>query len=166
MQKQTEKIILDATAGFRMMWFNKHHPNAIYLDERAECKPDIIGDFRKLQQFQDEEFRLIVFDPPHVIKHNINGHIQHHFGVLQPETWQSDVKRGLTECLRVLKPYGVLIFKWSETDKPLKQILPLLPQEPLFAQRSSGAISRSGKPSSTFWFCFMKIPSVGGIEKK
>lgn len=49
-----DKFILDATAGFRMMWFNKHHPNAIYLDQRPECEPDIVGDFRDLKQFPEQ----------------------------------------------------------------------------------------------------------------
>ena len=60
----TEKFILDATAGFRMMWFNKHHPNVTYLDQKPECEPDIIGDFRNLKDFADNSQRLIVFDPP------------------------------------------------------------------------------------------------------
>jgi hypothetical protein len=62
---EPDKFILDATAGFRMMWLNKKHPNTIYLDQRPECEPDIVGDFRDLKQFPDESFRLIVFDPQH-----------------------------------------------------------------------------------------------------
>ena len=31
-----EKKILDATCGGRSIWFNKHHPAAIYCDKRRE----------------------------------------------------------------------------------------------------------------------------------
>lgn len=41
-----DKFILDATAGFRQMWFNKQHPNTVYLDQRPECEPDQIKTFR------------------------------------------------------------------------------------------------------------------------
>lgn len=34
--KMKDKIILDACCGPRMMWFNKHHPSAIYMDIRRE----------------------------------------------------------------------------------------------------------------------------------
>ena len=155
-----EKFILDATAGFRMMWFNKKHPNCIYLDQRPECEPDIVGDFRDLKQFKDETFRLIVFDPPHSIRTPLSAksHIHRDYGWLIPETWQSDLKEGFTECWRVLKAYGILIFKWSESDKPFKEVISLFLIKPLFLQKSAGATSRSCKPSGTFWFCFMKIP--------
>ena len=160
-----DKFILDATAGFRMMWFNKHHPNCIYLDRRPECEPDIVGDFRDLKQFPDETFKLIVFDPPHSV-HNIDGsHLQRDYGWLKPETWQSDLQRGFKECWRVLKFYGILIFKWGETDKSFKEVISLFPIKPLFLQKSAGSISRKSKPCSTFWFCFMKIPDVS-ISKK
>lgn len=29
-----EKLILDACCGGRMFWFNKKHPNALYVDQR------------------------------------------------------------------------------------------------------------------------------------
>ena len=32
------KFILDACCGGRMMWFDKQHPNAIYIDFRKENK--------------------------------------------------------------------------------------------------------------------------------
>ena len=33
-----EKFILDACCSGRMMWFNKKHPNATYIDIRKESK--------------------------------------------------------------------------------------------------------------------------------
>ena len=31
-----KKLILDCTCGNRGMWFNKHHPRAVYTDKRTE----------------------------------------------------------------------------------------------------------------------------------
>lgn len=72
---QTEKPILDATCGSRMMWFDKKHPSVLYCDIRngvysaglgdaTEVLPDAEVDFRQMP-FEDESFHLVVFDPPH-----------------------------------------------------------------------------------------------------
>lgn len=85
-----EKFILDATAGYRMMHFNKKHPNVLYLDQRPECEPDVVGDFTDLSQFPNNTFQLVIFDPPHFVK---NHHglapdtgIARRFGALNVET--------------------------------------------------------------------------------
>ena len=154
-----DKFILDATAGFRMMWFNKKHPNCVYLDERPECKPDVIGDFRNLNQFANGSFRLVVFDPPHKIRTtNDTSRLYRDYGALRPETWQNDLRKGFSECWRVLAPYGVLIFKWGETQKSVKEVSKFFPCSPLFRQISAGSTARNGRKARTLWFCFMKIP--------
>ena len=161
-----EKFILDATAGFRMMWFNKHHPNALYLDQRPECEPDIVGDFRDLNQFPDETFRLIVFDPPHIPKPRSNltaknAEFIRKFGYLNAETWQSDLKRGFSELWRDLKPYGILLLKWSNKYVSSDDILRLCSETPLFYQISQTRLDLDGmKLLKTLWFCFMKIPEA------
>lgn len=35
-----EKFILDACCGSRMFWFNKAHPNAVYMDDSASMRSD------------------------------------------------------------------------------------------------------------------------------
>lgn len=50
---------------------------------------------------------------------------------------------------------GVLIFKRSEVQIPLREILPLAPYSPLFGHRS-------GKNMNTHWLCFMK-PAEGKV---
>ena len=164
-----DKFILDATAGFRMMWFNKHEPHTIYLDQRPECEPDIVGDFRDLKQFPDETFRLIVFDPPHLVKSDDvgNQNTLREFGFLKSETWQSDLKRAFTELWRVLSPFGILVFKWNNASVSSDKILNLIPIKPLFynvisrEQRKLNDNERTRK-ERTLWFCFMKIEN----EKK
>ncbi|MBT0159094.1 methyltransferase [Candidatus Bathyarchaeota archaeon A05DMB-2] len=158
-----KKLILDATAGYRMMWFNKHHPNAIYLDARPECEPDIVGDFRKLN-FPDETFKLIIWDPPHIIENAQlgNSNMKRDYGFLRPETWQRDLKRGFEELWRVLKVEGVLLFKWSNQYVSADRILKLFPEKPLIYQISANNPKRGKtggviKHVQTLWFCFMKL---------
>ncbi len=156
-----DKLILDACCGGRMMWFNKHHPDALYIDIREEegkplvgkgvdwrftnVKPDIIMDFRKMD-LPDEQFTLVAFDPPHM--KSAKSFLAQMYGSLGTD-WKEDISKGFAECFRVLKPGGVLIFKWNESNIPLKEILALTPVQPLFGHRS-------GKAMKTHWVTFMK----------
>ncbi len=157
-----DKFILDACCSGKMFWFNKNHPNTLYVDIRDEdkghndyrknheVKPDRVMDFRKLD-FKDKSFKLVVFDPPHIKALKKVTNIAQLYGILNPETWQSDINKGFKECWRVLEDYGVLIFKWNETSIPLSQVLKQIPEEPLFG-------NKSGTKLNTTWLCFMKIP--------
>lgn len=107
-------------------------------------KPDVLGDFRCLD-FKDDTFHLIVFDPPH-IKRNADSDITKRFGKLS-EDWENDLRKGFSECFRVLKKNGVLIFKWSETQYKLDRILALTDAKPLFGHQTS---------KTTHWMTFMK----------
>lgn len=71
------KKILDACCGSRMFWFDKENPDALFADNREVrttlcdgrellIKPDINMDFRNMP-FDDETFKIVVFDPPHLI---------------------------------------------------------------------------------------------------
>lgn len=173
-----EKFILDACCGPRMFWWNKHHPNTIYIDNRREEKgfinnrkertiePDLLMDFRKLE-FSDKSFKLIIFDPPH-LKNMSKGFLEgnrekriHQFrlgdtyGYLNKETWREDIKQGFSECWRVLEDYGIIIFKWGDHDISIKDILEVIGKEPLVGHRT-----RKTDRQSTHWFIFMKIPEV------
>lgn len=153
-----KKIILDACCGSRMMWFDKHHPLAIYMDIRSEnhtlcdgrsleVHPDIIADFTSMP-FSDESFRLVVFDPPHLSMLGKSSYIAKKYGVLSP-AWEAELKAGFNECMRVLEPFGILIFKWNETQISVKKILSVFGQKPLFGHPTA----RHGK---TMWMCFIK----------
>ena len=152
------KFILDACCGSRMMWFNKRHRNTVFADNRRlsetlcdgralEINPDIEMDFTQMP-FLDGSFKLVVFDPPHLNKLGKNSWMAKKYGVLLP-SWETDIKAGFDECMRVLEPYGVLIFKWNESQIALKQILNLIPYKPLFGHTS-------GRHGKTKWLCFMK----------
>ena len=158
-----EKKILDVTCGARTMWFNKHHPAAVYCDKRREeyhhlwknagnCSlnidPDVLCDFTDLP-FPDNSFQLVVFDPPHLTGAKETAWLVKKYGKLD-DTWPHMLHDGFLECMRVLKPDGVLIFKWSEYDIPAAEVWKAIGQKPLFGHKS-------GKKSRTFWACFMKL---------
>lgn len=160
-----DKFILDVCCGGRFFWFNKNHPNTIYTDleprpkgickERPNfsCEPDITADFRNLP-FKDKIFKHVVWDPPHLLRLTESSIMRKKFGVLNHKTWQSDLKKGFSECWRVLDNYGTLVFKWNEGEITTKEILELFPEEPLYGHPTA----KSGK---TKWMCFMKIPKEG-----
>lgn len=153
--------ILDPCCGGRMFWFNKHNPNVIFQDIRTldknsikqrpnfEIKPDMIGDFRKLE-FPDKTFKLIVFDPPHLKGAGKNGWMAKKYGVLDKDTWREDLKKGFSECWRVLKKDGILIFKLNEYSIKLKDVRDLFPTDPLFGHTTNNK-------GNTHWICFMKL---------
>ena len=159
-----DKFILDACCSVKAMWYNKNHPNAIYIDIRKEpsgflgygrkeeLKPDFVMDFRKMD-FPDKSFKLVVFEPPHLRSLGENSLFRKKFGCLNAETWQDDLRRGFKECWRVLDDYGILEFKWSDSEIPFKKVLALIDVEPLFSNTTNYKAT-----SKTKWFCFMKIP--------
>ena len=136
-----DKVILDACCGSRMFWFDKKNSKIIFMDNREledtlcdgrklEIKPDIVGDFRDIP-FQDNSFYLVVFDPPHLLKVGEKSYMAKKYGKLT-DNWPNDIKKGFKECMRVLKPNGILIFKWNEQQIKLKKILDIIDYEPLF----------------------------------
>lgn len=159
------KKILDVTCGSKTIWFNKNHPAALYCDKRREelygiwksgngklersciIDPDVETDFTNLP-FKDETFSLVVFDPPHLINVGTNAWLTKKYGKLE-NNWPEILHNGFKECMRVLKPDGVLIFKWSEHDIPATDVWNAIGRKPLFGHRS-------GKASKTFWGCYMK----------
>jgi len=158
-----EKLILDATCGGRMMWFNKAHPNAIYIDKRKEEKgfveerpnyevnPDIQMDFTELQ-FPDKKFKLVVWDPPHMKDRKYHPDwVRDKYGVLDIQDWQEVIKKGFKECMRVLDDHGILVFKWNEQRIRKSTILKLLDQQPLFGHTTD-------IKGYTHWMVFMKFP--------
>ncbi|MBP9698120.1 MAG: SAM-dependent methyltransferase [Candidatus Moranbacteria bacterium] len=155
-----EKKVLDVCCGPKGMWFDKNDDRALFLDKRCETHkndypsgykemsiaPDIIGDFTNIQQ-PDDSFWLVVFDPPH-IEQKTDGEITKRYGALRGD-WREELRKGFCECFRVLKPNGTLIFKWNEVRIPIKEILKLTNEKPLFGHKS-------GKKMQTHWVTFIK----------
>lgn len=153
-----DAAILDPCCGGRMMWFDRQDQRALFGDIRSEehtlcdgrafnITPDLNMDFRAMP-FAPDTFSLVVFDPPHLRRAGRDSWLRAKYGILGDD-WQDDLRRGLAECFRVLKPAGVLIFKWAEVQIPVSQILALTEHRPLFGHKS-------GKREKTHWLTFMK----------
>ena len=157
--------VLDACCGSRMFWFDKHDPRALYVDKRRETwpidigtpgtigrapivvDPDMLADFTELP-FPNESFSMVVFDPPHIERKEALGLLTKKYGHLTGD-WREMLRKGFSECFRVLKPQGTLIFKWAESDYPVSEVLSLTAEKPLFGHKS-------GKQSATHWVAFLK----------
>ena len=160
--------VLDACCGSRAFWFDKHDERAMYVDKRREIHvwneritdraaplvidPDWQGSFTALP-FPDSTFDHVVFDPPHIVGTSASGNVAKYYGVLRGE-WREELRRGFAECFRVLRPGGTLIFKWNELSVPVREVLALTPEKPLYGHRS-------GKASKTHWIAFLKPKPQG-----
>lgn len=161
----TQKV-LDPCCGTRMIWDDRQNPNVVFGDQRSETitvtdrshgkldgkrtliiQPDIQLDFRDLP-YPDNVFKLVAFDPPHLIKAGRKSWMVAKYGKLS-ENWCDDLRKGFCECLRVLEPDGILVFKWNETQVPVKEVLKIAPIRPLFG-------NLSGRSGLTHWLVFMK----------
>jgi hypothetical protein len=149
--------ILDPCCGTRRFWFDRQNPDAIFGDIRCEpiddgqrvlnINPDAILDFRCLP-FADGTFRLVVFDPPHIVRAGPRSWLAFKYGKLSVD-WREDLRRGFAECFRVLEAQSVLIFKWSEVQIPLSSVLALTDEKPLFGNRRP-------KAAGSHWLTFLK----------
>ena len=148
------------------MWFDRENPGVVFGDQRSETltvtdnsrgnksgqrtlriEPDVMLDFRDLP-YADGSFRLVAFDPPHLVQAGPRSWLAAKYGKLG-EDWREDLRRGFAECFRVLEPEGVLVFKWNETQVPLRDVLALTPEQPLFGQTG-------GRRGMTHWLVFMR----------
>ncbi len=154
----SNKRILDPCCGSRMFWFDKNNPDVEFCDIRKyedilcdgrhlSIKPDTICDFTHLP-FEDNTFYHVVFDPPHMNTLGENSWMAKKYGRLT-EGWETMLEQGFSECMRVLKPNGTLIFKWNETDIPVSKILSIIKYKPLYGHKS-------GKLQKTHWMAFIK----------
>ena len=152
------KRVLDPCCGSRMFWFDKNNPDVEFCDIREfedtlcdgrhlSVAPDTIADFTDLP-FEDNTFWHIVFDPPHMTSLGENSWMAKKYGVLKGN-WKKMIHDGFSECMRVLKPNGTLIFKWNEQDIPVSEILKVIDYKPMYGHKS-------GKLQKTHWMAFMK----------
>ena len=145
-----------------MFWYDKENPDAIFMDnlvvEKGAFKnnwnpgwcvnPDVVSDFRNMP-FPDCSFQVVVYDPPHLTSGSMKSVINKKYGLLNKDTWKQDLIAGFTECWRVLKVNGILIFKWNEANIKAKSLVRDFPVQPLFGDFT-------GKTGKTIWMTFLK----------
>lgn len=151
--------ILDACCGSKMFCYDKENPFVTFMDIRkceltyldkgkertVEIDPDVQADFRDMP-FSDNEFDLVVFDPPHLTKVGENSWLAKKYGRLDKDTWKEDIAKGFDECMRVLRPNGTLVFKWSDVQIPFREVLREIKYKPLFGDQRH----------RTLWCVFVK----------
>jgi len=166
------ETILDATCGGRSIWHrnNKDREDTLYIDSREEqpgftgqngrtygIQPDQVQDFRDLP-YEDETFKLVIFDPPHIVKENgmenLSGYVEKSYGALHAETWQHDLTKGFEELFRVLETGGTLVFKFADGHIDFQDVLDCAPIDPLV-----GTMTKR-KDTETRWFVFQKTEEV------
>ena len=158
MKFRREKMkILDACCGSKMFWYDKNNEDVTFVDNRefyeelssghvVNVNPDILADFINLP-FNDNEFDLIVFDPPHLICAGENSWLVKKYGKLDKKDWPEIILKGFNECNRVLSDKGTLIFKWNDSQIHVNEILKIINRTPLFGD----------KRGKTRWLVFNKI---------
>ena len=146
--------VLDVTAGYRGIWFDKKDPIAQFWDIRPECRPDFVWDIREsIEPIFEGKFDLVVFDPPHTTW-GPKSQVAKRYGAYHAEEIRDLIQRAAPQIHRLLKADGFLIFKWNTHEMPLEKILALMPQfRPLFGQRTA---IRTKHASSTYWVVLVK----------
>lgn len=139
-----------------MFYWNKNDPRVHFNDLRSEEKelcdgrklivsPDTNWDFTDLP-VPSQMYYMVVFDPPHLLNAGENSWLKAKYGVL-PDDWKHFIKQGFDECMRVLKPNGTLIMKWSSNQIPAKDVLKAIGVKPILGTRKS---------KKNYWWVFMK----------
>ena len=127
-----------------------------HYQRKLEISPDVKLDFTNLP-FANDSFAVVVFDPPHLVRAGSKSWLAKKYGVLGND-WKSDLEKGFAECFRVLKPDGLLVFKWNENQIMVKEILTLTDQKPLFGHVS---MKHKKNQTKTHWIVFLKENHIG-----
>ena len=161
--------ILDATCGFRGIWYQKNHPFVTFMDQRNKkvefdnpstlsryrsykINPDIVSQWKDAP-FPNNHFDMIIFDPPHLIKDEKTkeSNMMKPYGYLNKKTWRQDLQQGIKKLFEILKPQGTFVLKWCENSVPVEEVIKLCPYPPMF-----GSNTKSKGHTQNFWILFIK----------
>ena len=166
-------VILDDTAGNRMIWGkNKHPEGVIFFDKEPNLAipADVIGAWDKLP-FKDDSFDCVIFDPPHQ--------------VASPKTkWASDPKgekcawygyfrtrhQLRAEIYKAQKEFARvssrLCLKWYDGEVEISRFLTLFTQwKPVFIQKyvHNTKTRRNNENGETYWVKMVRRRQVLNI---
>ena len=171
--------ILDATCGFKGIWYQKNHPFVTFMDMRkgtVGCtkntkiknkrhkylEPDVVSEWKDAP-FPDNSFDMIIFDPPHLLKNKDSSdtNLSLCYGRLDKNNYKTVLKEGMAKLFRILKPEGVFILKWCENSDKVDEIIKLAPYPPLF-----GSNTKSKGHTQNFWILFIKYDVNSKLDLK
>ena len=151
-------MILDATAGNRMMWAHtgKKSDYVVFMDKERNLAipPDVIATWQHLP-FRDKVFDCVIFDPPHSrfgktsIHQDTKGVRGRWWGNL-PRRYSSVFYKAAQEFSRVS---NVLCFKWNETSHMIDKLLCLFKPWKIRYKMEYVSPMKRGK-STTWWVTF------------
>lgn len=151
--------ILDLSAGYRAMWFDKKHPLATFVDHRAEVKPDVVADTRKLGKRIGTGYTLVVFDPPHS-NFGKNSQFSKRYGYTPGAEIAQLIIGTAEEARRVSAPGALMVLKWNDRDRKLDSVLKMMAPwwEPLFGQIVAQRRRRTKglQLSATWWVLLLR----------
>jgi hypothetical protein len=132
--------IIDLSAGNRAVWFDRNHPDALYIDIRPEVGPSIVADARALPAEVGTGYDLVVFDPPHKNSAASGNMSKRNYGHWTAEQITSILVGTAKEAHRITRPDGLMAFKWNDHTRKLTTVLGLLSPwwEPLFGHGARG----------------------------
>ena len=171
------KIILDVTAGNRVMWNKNRNPHGVvFIDKEPDLHhpPDIVADNTHLPIRLDLPIESIIFDPPWGI--NLPPWFLNKKPIKTKSTWgktksyygdfksKKELVRYLIKAERELKRYTKrLCFKWGERNVPLRNILSIFTRSGWkeihrVELNKSQAFSGKGKTKTrNMWVVFDKL---------
>lgn len=150
--------ILDLSAGNRAIWYNKNHPETVYLDKRPEVSPDIVCDTREMPESVGCGYNLICWDPPHM-NCGPNSNMSKVYGYHTTKEILDTVEKTGREAHKISTSDAFMAFKWNNHDIKLERILKLLEPywEPLF-----GHLTKDGPGSQTYWVMLKRTDAQSG----
>lgn len=122
-------VVIDITAGNRMMWRRGTPPLTVFMDRQLELRipPDVFGDARQMP-FRSNIFHTCFFDPPHDPR---GPRTKSLYADPKGKYYGADIThaelvnlliRAPEEIYRILRPQGRLCFKWSEVNITLWKV--------------------------------------------
>lgn len=159
-------FILDPCCGSKMFYYDKESDVVMFGDIRElhtklcdgrelHIQPDKLMDATDMKGIEDNTFSCVIFDPPHLVQVGESSWLAQKYGHL-PLLWEEWMNKAFAECFRVLKPGGMLLFKWNEEDIPHRAVLRCaLPYKPI-------AGDKTGKTRWTFFCKYLGGESYNG----
>ena len=152
--------VLDATAGSRAVWFDKRYPDTVFIDVRDGMFPgNTVMDARHTS-FKDGEFDLVICDPPHMCV-GPASQMAKRYGHWTTAEIRAMVRDFFVEFHRILRPDGLVAFKWNDHDTPLKTVLgsaQIAGFEPLVGVPTA---HRTKHSSVTYWCLLRRVDLEG-----